>query len=321
MSRSLRFPLFSATLTFVLLAGMAGAQPSLELTPAPGAKVQEQRPCIQISWPAGTVAGSKARLWFNGYEVSQDCLRNDQFVSYRPFAAPSSGPVQVRFEAEDDHGQPLEKSWSFDLQQPRLIQKVSHNGAQEGLYENDDFVIRCQACAGGKAHFEVPGWQPVPMKEIQPGIYEASYRVRSCDTALKQPVKVVYEFDGHREEQVALEPVKIFGGFYRVKVLSPADGSNVDQSFTIVGRAKPGSTVSIIPKLGFGSDGRAPTTMSNAVSATAGAIPAEVDKDGNFKVDYGVPLLLPGMGLVMSVYSVDEEGTRSMATVVRYNFK
>ena len=46
-----------------------------------------------------------------------------------------------------------------------------------------------------------------------------------------------------------------------------------------------------------------------------------VDADGNFFVDYGVPVLLPGMKVVLSVYSIDQDGNRSAATVVSYNFK
>lgn len=74
----------------------------------------------------------------------------------------------------------------------------------------------------------------------------------------------------------------------------------------------------VLPKLGFDTNSAATTTSGGA---QLGAIPAEVDADGNFSVDYGVPVLLPGMKVVLSVYSIDQDGNRSAATVVSYNFK
>jgi hypothetical protein len=299
------------------------ASSALELLPAPGEKVQELRPLVQVSWPQGVLAGAKCRLYFNGRDVSADCLRNDSFLSYRPFAAPAAGPVSVRFVSEDTQGLPVEKTWSFDMAEQKLIREVSHNAdpGGAGLFEHDQLVVTCKAAPRGKAQVIVPGWEPLAMKETEPGVYQATHRVRTSDSALQQPLKVVYQLDGHREEQTATTPVKVFGGLYKVRVLSPADGSKVDQNFTLVGQAKPGAKVSVIPKIGFGSDGQAPTTTSSRIGSTAGSIPVEVDEEGNFKLDYGLPVLLPGMGVVFTVYSVDDDGSRSMGTVVRYNFK
>lgn len=299
------------------------ASSALELVPGPGEKVQELRPCIQVSWPQGTLTGTKSRLWLNGHEVSSECLRNEAFLSYRPFKAPAAGPVSVRFVGEDRQGVPVEKAWTFDVAEQKLISEVFHNAnpTGKGLFEHDELVVTCRAKPRGKAHVVVQGWEPIKMSEVEPGIYKAVHRVRTNDSALQNPLKVVYEFEGHREEQHAGDPVKVFGGLYQVRVLSPADGSKVEQNFTLVGQAKPGATVSVIPKIGFGSDGQAPTTNSNRIGGTAGSIPVEVDADGNFKLDYGLPVLLPGMGVVFTIFSVDEEGTRSMGTVVRYNFK
>lgn len=70
--------------------------------------------------------------------------------------------------------------------------------------------------------------------------------------------------------------------------------------------------------MGFDTNS-APT--NTAGGAQLGGIPAEVDPDGYFFVDYGVPVLLPGMKVVFSVYSIDPDGNRSAATVVSYNFK
>lgn len=296
------------------------AQPPVELVPAPGEVVAEDRPCVQVSWPADSLTTGRCRLWWNGKEVTGDCLRNETFLSYRPFRAPDPGPVELKFSALARDGSLLEKSWKFEVQPVRLVGEVEHNG-QGDLFAEDLLEVHFRARPRGKAQFRLPGLDPIPMQEKEPGNYQGSYRIRAGDRAMGVPIVVHYQLGDHREQAQSRQVVKIFGGFYRVRVISPPDGSSVEQNFVLSGRARPGSRVSIIPKIGFDSTQAAPTTNSAQVTGTAGSIPAEVDADGNFSVEYGVPLLLPGMELVISVYAVEEDGTRSIPTVVRYHFK
>ena len=305
---------------FVCLAGVALAQPvPLEVAPVAGEVVQEDRPCVQVSWPEGTLSGARCRLWMNGKEVTADCLRSGNFLSFRPHKAPPPGPMEVRFTSADSKGVEVEKRWTFQLSPQAWITELKHNG-QVDLFEDDELEVSFRAPPKGKASFQVGKLNAVEMSEKEPGLYTGSWKVLTSDNALGVPLVVRYRRADHQEEAVATEAVKIFGGFYRVKVLSPADGSLVDQSFVLTGRARPGSRVVVVPKVGF-SGVQAPTTNSNAVGSTGGSIPAEIDELGNFKVEYGLPLLLPGMQVVMSIYAIDPNGNRSMPTVVRYRFK
>lgn len=306
-------------LCLALLTHPLPAQP-LDLVPAPEEKVQEERPCIQVSWPEGAVLAQKCRLWMNGQEVTGECLRNGRFLSFRPYKAPAPGTVAVRFQTEDPQGQPVERSWKFQLAPSAWIQNLSHD-AKTDLFEEDVLQVQFRAPSRGKANFTIGNLGPVEMAEKEPGLYQGSYRVRSSDTALNSPVLAHYQKADHREVAVAHPPVKIFGGFYRVRITAPADGSLVEQNFVLSGHARPGSRVSVIPKIGFGDNTPSPTTNSNTVTGTAGSIPAEVDEQGNFQVEYGMPILLPGMQVVMSIFAVDAEGNRSMPTIVRYRFK
>ncbi|MBS2039118.1 hypothetical protein JST97_29315 [bacterium] len=292
----------------------------LDVLPAPGEKVGEDRPCIQVSWPEGTVLSNRCRLWMNGREVTSECLRSGRFLSFRPYKAPPAGSVEVRFSAEDPKGQTLEKAWSFQLAPTPWIQNLAQDAAGD-LFADDDLRVQFRAPARGKASFTIGALGPVEMVEKEPGLYQGCYHVKDSDTSLAAPVTVHYQKGDHQEEAQAPGPVKIFGGFYRVRVLSPADGSLVDQNFVLTGRARPGCRVSVIPKVGFQDDMAAPTTNTNSVAGTAGSIPADVDEQGNFSVEYGLPILLPGMHLVMSIFAVDSEGNRSMPTIVRYRFK
>jgi len=293
---------------------------SLELVPAPDEKVAEDRPFISVSWAEGAMVANRCRLWMNGQEVTAECLRSGHFLTFRPYKAPPSGSVSVRFAGEDGKGQPLEKSWKFELAPAPLIQSPSHDG-QSDLFEDDQLQVRFRAPARGRASFSIGTLTPVAMVETEPGIYQGSYRVKASDVSLASPVTVHYQKGDHKEDASIAPNVKVFGGLYRVRITSPPDNSLVEQSFILSGHARPGSRVSIIPKVGFSDRLAPPTTNSNTVSGTAGSIPAEVDEQGNFQVEYGVPIVLPGMRVVLSIFAIDAEGNRSMPTIVHYRFK
>jgi hypothetical protein len=305
---------------FFALAALALAQPvPLEVAPAAGAVVDEDRPCIQVSWPEGTLSSSHCRLWINGREVTNECLRSTRFLSFRPYQGPPAGPMEVRFLSQDGLGQPIEKIWTFQLAPQTWIKDLQHNGQTE-LFEDDVLEVSFRAPTRGKASFRVGPLNAVPMPEREPGLYAGSLKVRTGDNALGAQLVVTYARADHQEVAQAGQRLNVFGGFYRVKVLSPPDGSVVEQSFVVKGHARPGSRVSVVPRVGF-SDVQAPTTTSAAVRSTAGSIPAEVDEHGDFQLEYGLPLVLPGMQVVMTIYAVDPDGTRSVPTVVRYRFK
>jgi hypothetical protein len=304
----------------LLLMTQWGWSQPLEISPTEGETVTEDRPCVQVSWPKGSLQRGQSRLWFNGKEVTSECLRNDDFLSFRPYKSPAEGKTEVRFSSLNASGQPVEKSWSFLLSPASCVQSVEHNGGID-LLQDDVLEVRLRARPKGKASFVAGPVGPIAMIESESGLYVGTHKIRSSDCALGADVVVTLQVGDHRETAKCAKPVKLFGGLYRVKVFSPADGSSVDQSFVITGRARPGSRVNAIAKLGMDSDTLAPTTDSTQVTGTAGSIPAEVDAEGNFTLEYGLPIHISGMRVVMSIFAVEEDGTRSVPTVVRYRFK
>ena len=292
----------------------------LELVPAPDERVVEERPFISVTWPEGAIVASRCRLWMNGQEVTGECLRSGHFLTFRPYKAPPGGSVEVRFAGEDGKGQLLEKSWKFELAPAPWIQNLSHDG-QSDLIEDDQLQVQFRAPARGRASFSIGSLTPVAMVETEPGSYQGSYRVKASDVSLASPVTVHYQKGDHKEDASISPNVKVFGGLYRVRITSPPDNSLVEQSFNLTGHARPGSRVNVIAKVGFTDRLAPPTTNSNTVAGTAGSIPAEVDEQGNFQVEYGVPIVLPGMRVVMSIFAIDAEGNRSMPTIMHYRFK
>lgn len=297
------------------LSGSAWSQP-VEVVPAPGASTLEERPYIQVSWPKGQVPRENVHLFMNGKDVTYSALRSDDYVSFRPHHA-TEGEVEMKFLAVDLHGRPWEKAWQFQVHPQSWVHDLSHTGVRD-LFEGDLLRVAFQSSARGKASFQVGDWAPVTMHESEPGYYVGEYRVKTSDSAIAKPLKVHYQLGDHKETLQAKEPVRIFGGLYRVRVDSPGDGARVEQNFHLTGHARPGSRVMILPRLGFDTNSAATTTTNGA---QLGAIPAEVDESGNFSLDYGVPVLLPGMKVVLSIYSIDQDGNRSAATVVSYNFR
>ncbi len=290
---------------------------SLELLPAPGAQVSEGRPHIQVSWERGQIHPESCRLWVDGQEVTLTSLRSTDFLSFRPYRAGGAGPIRARFGAKSTTGQIVKRDWSFSVRPPTVIANLKWN--DEGtLFEGDVLQVQFQAPPRGKAEFQIDHWAPVAMKEGPPGTYRGEYQVGPKDNGMSAPLRVRYENDTQRQELTASKPVQIFGGLYKVRITSPSDNSEVEQNFVIRGQARAGSRVMVIPNLGLAGMS-APSTVEGG--GTLGSMPAEVDENGQFTLNYGLPIMIPGMSVAFTIYSIDPDGTRSAPTTVHYRFK
>lgn len=299
-----------------LLTPWVGAQ-VLHLSPPPQARVEEGRPHIEVRWSEGAVRPESCRLWVDEHEVTLISLRSRDHLSYRPYRPSASGTVRARFLAEDQNGQAVRKEWSFEVAPPRRIANLVFP-VESTLCEGDDLTVEFQAPSGGTASFQINDWPPQAMSEGPAGVYRGTYRIRAQDNALSGCLRATYENAEGREEMVACQPVSIFGGLYKVRVHQPTDNSLVDQSFELRGQARPGSRVFVVPNLGLSGVSQA---QPGNQQAQLGSIPAEVSEDGSFALEYGIPILIPGMGVSLTIYSVDPDGNRSAPTTVHYRFR
>jgi hypothetical protein len=289
----------------------------LAFTPGSGETVRDLRPVISIQLPPGTLYSS-ARLWVNGREVSLMCLRTSTFVSYQPAGEMTPGPVQVRFWAPTREGRYLEASWSFEIRPINAITSVTHD-ARENLGEYDEVTVEMVGQPGGEAWFQIEGLgDRVPMPEVEEGVYRGTYTVKPGDYKLAARVVAYLRLGRRISEMAAEKPVTLFGNIFKVRILSPRNNSTVPLSFDIKGRTRPGSRLSIVPKIGF-QEGMAPPTRSDT-SGTVGAIEALADEQGYFTVHYGIPLKLPNMHLILTVTAVDPRGERSAPTHLYLKF-
>ncbi len=313
----MRTRLWYALLVVALWTQVASARhTSLTLSPPPDAEVFSHDLVISatISGPlAESLPLDAARLYVDDKEVSAWCLRHRTFLSYRPLNPISPGEVAVRLEFPNG----VVREWTFEVVAPEHIRALSHNGA-EGLGEYEEFEVVAEGTPGGIASFHLGKGEYLPMEEIEDGRYRGLYTVQPGDSYLGEPLTVRLAIDGALSETVAPEPVSIFGHIFKVRITSPPSGSDVPNNFPIRGVTRPGSRVVLVPRLSFQRNTSAPNSMTGAGSA--GSIDTKADENGEFEVYYGVPISLPHLSVVISVYAVTPEGLRSAPVTLRYHF-
>lgn len=269
---------------------------------------------VSVSGPLVEVMNlAQARLFVEGQDVTAQSLRTDYFLSYRPLTPPPSGPLHARLEFPNG----VERTWSFEVISPDVIRSVSHS-AKESLGEYEELQVTLEGLPGHKAGFLL-GDDPkeYPLLETSPGIYSGSYTVSPGDYYLGEPVTGVIHLSSRVEKKQAERPVTLFGHLFRVVIHSPKSGSQTAKNFDIKGRTRPGSKVTFVPDLSFQRNTRAPSTQGRGGS---GSFETRADENGYFTVNYGVPLSLPNLSVVMSVFATTPKGERSVPVILRYHF-
>lgn len=256
---------------------------------------------------------AQARLFVDDKDVTYSCLRTDRFLSFRPLSPPPAGPVNARLVFPNG----VEREWSFQVEVPRLIRSVTHNG-EGSLGEFEVLTVTMEAESGHKAGFLL-GDSPreLPLTETSPGLYTGSYEVQPRDYYLGEPITAQVHLGSRTEKLVADDPVTLFGHLFRVVIYSPASGSKVTNNFDIKGRTRPNCKVTFVPDLSFQRNTRSPNTQGRGNS---GSFETWADDKGYFSANYGVPLSLPNLSVVMSVFATTPKGERSVPMVLRYHF-
>ena len=88
-----------------------------DFAPDNGVSVNTTRPAIYATFAADAVPvnPSSAFLWVNGRDVTADCVRTAQFISYLPSYSYPAGPVRVTVRVADRAGNTTTKSWTFTI--------------------------------------------------------------------------------------------------------------------------------------------------------------------------------------------------------------
>ncbi|MGE0491749.1 MAG: hypothetical protein AB7S38_21235 [Vulcanimicrobiota bacterium] len=302
----------------MLLVGMAWGAP-LPFSPARGETVTDPRPTVSVDLPnQGNYDHSSARMWFNGREVSAQCLKTPLFVSFRPLSRMEAGSVTVRFSIADLKGQREEWEWSFQVEPRGRIESIHHSAKSE-LGEYDELVVDMVAEPGGQAWFTLgQDSHKFPMTEGETGHYQGTYLVKPGDYKMGVPVIGHLQLGPTTDTIVAEPKVIVFGHIFRVRVDEPKSGSKMPLNFKIKGRTRPGAKVTAVANIGFDNSVSPPNTITG--EGGTGGIEARADKDGFFEMEYGVPLKLPNMRAALAIFATDDEGQRSVPTILNVHF-
>jgi hypothetical protein len=299
-----------------LCSGAIAQGTSLSVSPLPDASVRGEDLMISVSVSGPLVDAlnlSQAKLFVDEREVTMQCLRTDRFLSYRPLSPPETGPVSARLEFPNG----VERVWTFQILASQVIKSVTHS-ATDSLGEYEELVVTMEGEPGLKAGFLLGDKEKeYPMTEASRGVYIGSYTVSPGDFYLGEPVTGLLHVGSRVEKLQAKELVTLFGHLFRVVIFSPKSGSQTPKNFDIKGRTRPGCKVIFVPDLSFRPNTRAPNTQGRGAG---GSFETRADDQGYFTVNYGVPLSLPNLSVVMAVFATTPEGERSVPVILRYHF-
>lgn len=291
----------------------------LRLSPAPDSELSEAQPTVAVGFAANSMQIDSCRLTLNNREVTANCIKAPNFISYRSFTPMESGPYQVVFHGLTTTGTAIDKTWQFTIKPLEGISALTQTDAKE-LGEFDDLEVRMDGLPGGQAYFEIENMRfNLPMRETTPGHYEGVYRVQPGDSALRAQVIGYLTVNGHTYEKKSPRTVAIWGNLFKIIVTEPKEDSVQPLNFKIKGRTRPNCTISIVPKIGFNNDISAATR--NDADSDLGSIPCHSDAEGNFSADYGFIMKLPNLHIVLTLTAVDQKGQRSLPKVLRVKFK
>lgn len=305
------------SLFFFLGGPLSAEETSLTLSPPPKGEVEANDLIVSasVSGPLSQAMDlGNARLFVDGRNVTGLCLRTQGYLSYRPMSPLPPGAVEARLEFTNG----VVRQWNFQVVPSHLIKTVSHD-AHEALGEYQEMTVKMEGEPGLKATFSIDNDEKeYPMEEVSRGFYQGTYTVKPGDYYLGVPIKGHLHLGSRVETRKSGEEANLFGHLFRVHIFEPLSGKAPSNNFVIKGRTRPGSRVSIVPRLSFNKNTQAP--LSRWSTDAAGTIEADVDEDGFFEVGYGVPLSLPNLSVVLAVYAVSPDGERSVPITLRYDF-
>lgn len=196
---------------------------------------------------------------------------------------------------------------------------LTFNKQEEPFEEGDKIEVELKAPKHCKVIMKIEKSEiEENMTEVSDGFYKLSYPIKQGDNVKNSHIIAVCTLPDETEKEIISEDLlSISAFFFKIRLISPENDSKVDQYFDIIGRTKPNCKVFITPSPKIG--GVTPFTADNSL----GAIETKSDEKGYFKVHCGFPIKVPIIKLKYrySINAVDDEGKRSLTTLLNVEFK
>jgi len=196
---------------------------------------------------------------------------------------------------------------------------VTDSATKHTLYEGDSLEVTADGPAGGRATANIEHRIVFPLTEVSAGHYVGVYDVQRVDYLLGAPVRVRITMpNGNVFGNHSSNIVKVFGQMFTVRVISPENGSKVAYNFTIKGRTRPKSRVSISPTFGAGTaygggynnTGQPP--MPGQIHRNLGGVDVYADEHGYFEWRFGFPVHIVNVGYTFMLTATDPKGEQAI---------
>lgn len=230
-----------------------------------------------------------------------------------------SGPVRVRAVITDKAGNPLNVGFSFNAAiNTGAITSFSH-GANRALQPGDDVPLVLSAQPAGRASFDVYDERnqiiarDVPLIEVEPGRYRASYRVPATATGDVRFVGRFTATDGTSSQLEATTRVQIVSNVVTpLTIQTPREGDRVTSPLVVRGQAAPNATVDVAL--------RAEGTQFFILEyrQDLGTKQVRADANGNWTASIDLPTLrnVSGLRYIISATQADATGRTGEPVVV-----
>lgn len=224
---------------------------------------------------------------------------------------PLSGPVSVRGRIFDKAGNALAINFGFSVGAGGVggqITSFSH-GANRALGAGDDVPLVLSAPPAGRATFDVLSGtrtitRDVPLVEVDPGEYRATYRVPASATGQLRFVGKWSGEGGQTSQLEATTRVQIAGLPTRLTIQTPGEGDRVQSPLTVRGQASPGATIDVALR------GEGTQFFILEYKQEIGVQQVRADANGNWTTTFELPALrnISGLKFVLTATQSDAAG-------------
>ncbi len=247
----------------------------MRVLPGENSTVQTNRPNIMIvleSTGGAYLQNSSVSLLINNQPISGATI-NNQLVSYiLPYDLPQ-GQTSIAFSASDTAGNPIRKTWYFNVQTLGVIQSITHSATMP-VSPGEVLQVRMQGDPGGRATYDI-GSNRIGnvMAETSPGIYIGNYMIQQGDSFQNAPVTGHLTVSGRTPVSLSTTTnISMRSSQIGLQITSPQSGSTVEKNFTISGVTSPFAKVSLNVKafigiMGLGMDNNLMTAQVQANEA------------------------------------------------------
>ncbi len=221
--------------------------------PGNNSRVGRPRPNISISFDDRGGSGidpQSVEIRVDGRNVTREATITESSLSYRPTQPLESGPHEVMVRAMDRAGNPVTKTWTFQVMSNRdAIKDFTFDGGPgQDMRPGSEVTFTLVGDPGGQATFSVGDRvMDRPMRETSPGKYVGTYTIRRNDNFADVPVtaKLVtstgdsFTYDAQNRFNTRIDSLE------PPTITSPIEGDTIKDTLVLHGTAAPGSTIMV----------------------------------------------------------------------------